>query len=46
MNKTLTNRLNNRNEKAPQGKAKIELETLRTILTNYLRKLTTCVMGS
>lgn len=27
----------NRNEKAPQGKAKIELGTLRKILTNYLR---------
>lgn len=27
----------NRNEKAPQGKAKIELETLRATLTNYLR---------
>ena len=26
-----------RNEKAPQGKAKIELGTLRKILTNYLR---------
>lgn len=25
------------NEKVPQGKAKIELETLRATLTNYLR---------